>query len=164
MARAIADHFGYAHLELDSVFHQPGWTPLPEDEFRSQVTGFVSGDHWVVDGNYTAQGVGDIVWDHADTVVWMDLPRSIVMRRIVGRSLHRATTGVELWNGNTENLRNLFRRNPEENIVMWTWTRFDDIRDKYAERAADPRWSHVDVVRLRTQQQADDFLASLKAG
>ncbi|WP_188193780.1 hypothetical protein [Nonomuraea sp. SYSU D8015] len=33
---------------------------------------------WVVDGDYSL--VSDLVWSRADTVVWIDLPRHIVMR------------------------------------------------------------------------------------
>ena len=42
----------------------------------------VTGERWVIDGNYTSQ-VKDLVWARADTVVWLDLPRRTVMRRII---------------------------------------------------------------------------------
>jgi hypothetical protein len=35
---------------------------------------------WVIDGNYSR--VLDIVWARADTVVWLDLSRPVVMRRL----------------------------------------------------------------------------------
>ena len=37
LAAALADRLGIPHLELDSVFHQPGWRPLDGDEFRDRV-------------------------------------------------------------------------------------------------------------------------------
>ncbi|MGH3630823.1 MAG: hypothetical protein ACRDRL_25690 [Sciscionella sp.] len=72
-------------LELDSVFHQPGWVPLAREEFRRRVAAAVAGERWVIDGNYTSQ-VKDLVWARADTVVWLDLARRTVMRRITRRS------------------------------------------------------------------------------
>ena len=34
LASELAGRLGVPFLELDSVYHQPGWEPLPEDEFR----------------------------------------------------------------------------------------------------------------------------------
>ena len=87
------------------MFHQPGWEPLPEDEFRRVVEAAAAGDSWVMDGNYSA--VRPLVWARADTVVWLDLPRRTVMRQVIWRTLRRAVTRQELWNGNREPLRQL---------------------------------------------------------
>ena len=54
LARGLAARLGVPFLELDSVYHQPGWEPLAEDEFQRLVTQRVSADGWVVDGNYSA--------------------------------------------------------------------------------------------------------------
>jgi adenylate kinase family enzyme len=35
-ARQLAERHGFEHVELDGVFHQADWTPLPRDEFREQ--------------------------------------------------------------------------------------------------------------------------------
>ena len=90
VSRHLADRLGVAHVELDSIFHQAGWTELAPDEFRRRVGAVVSADGWVVDGNYTT--VQDLDWARADTVVWLDLPRRLVMRRVVVRTLRRALT------------------------------------------------------------------------
>ena len=34
VARELAASLAVPHLELDSAFHQPGWEPLPREEFR----------------------------------------------------------------------------------------------------------------------------------
>ena len=164
MAFALSDALGVPRLELDSIYHQPNWTPLPDEELRARVIDFVSGDRWVVDGNYTSQGVNDVVLDAADTVVWVDMPRRVVMQRVISRSFRRAASGEELWNGNTERWPNLFKLDPEENIILWAWTRFADTRAKYEDRLVEPRFSHLEVHRLRTPREADAFVRTLASG
>jgi adenylate kinase family enzyme len=119
LARELAAALEVPHVELDSVFHQPGWVPLPEDEFRRVVTAAAAGDGWVMDGNYSA--VRPIVGARADTVVWLDPPRRTVMRQVIWRTLRRAVTRQELWNGNRETLRNFLTWVPEDSVISWAW-------------------------------------------
>src|SRR5215475_11726512 len=69
LGRELAGRLAVPFVELDAIFHQPGWTPLPEDEFRRRVAEIAAGDGWVIDGNYSA--VQPLVWERADTVVWV---------------------------------------------------------------------------------------------
>jgi adenylate kinase family enzyme len=161
MARSLAASLDLPHLELDSVYHQPDWTPLPDDEFLSSVDTFTSQDGWVVDGNYNLHGVLDLAWSRADTVVWMNPPKRVVMAQVTRRTLTRGARRQELWNGNRESLWNLTRWDPEENIIRWTWTRFEPTRSRYESRTTDPQWSHLDIIHLRTRRDATDFLATL---
>lgn len=160
VARAVAEQLRCPHLELDSVFHQADWTPLPDDEFRSAVAAFVAGESWVVDGNYTSHGVNDLVLDRADTAVWLDPPKRTVMRRVIWRSIRRSATAEDLWNGNRERPANLVKWDPEDNIIRWTWTRFEHTRRKYEGRLADPRWQPLAVHRLRSDEDVAAFLAA----
>jgi len=43
LASAIAERLGVAHIELDGLFHQSGWTERPLDEFRAEVAEVVDG-------------------------------------------------------------------------------------------------------------------------
>ena len=81
MAAALARRLEVPHVELDAIFHQPGWTELEPGEFRSRVGERVGDPGWVVDGNYSS--VQDLVWARADSVVWLDLPLPVVAGRVV---------------------------------------------------------------------------------
>jgi adenylate kinase family enzyme len=139
------------------MFHQPGWVELAVDDFRKRVTEALTAPAWVVDGNYSA--VRDLVWQRADTVVWLDLPRRRVMYRIILRTVRRALTRERLWNGNREPLSNFYRLDPAKNIIRWTWVRYADYIERYDTAMQDPAYSHLTFVRLRSQHEVDAFLA-----
>ena len=147
LGAALAARLGADFLELDSVFHQYGWVPLPREEFRERVVAAVTGERWVIDGNYTSQ-VKDLVWARANTVVWLDLPRRTVMRRIIWRSFRRAAARTELWNGNRERWRNFFSLDKEESVIAWAWQTHAATRAKLEAAMADQGNSHLEFVRL----------------
>jgi adenylate kinase family enzyme len=159
VARAFAAELGLPHLELDGVFHQPDWQPLDNEEFRRVVSDFTAADGWVVDGNYSA--VTDIVWGRADTVIWVDPPRHRLMRQLVPRTLRRMATGTELWNGNRERWRYLFRR--DESILLYAWTNHHKLRARYESARADPENAHLTFVRLRTREETAALLRDLSS-
>jgi adenylate kinase family enzyme len=158
LARELAAILRVPHLELDSVFHQPGWAALPTGEFRARVAEFVARDGWVVDGNYSI--VRDLIWDRADTVAWLDLPRHLVMRRLVWRTLRRMATRQELWNGNREEWRNLLSLDPEKSIIMWAWTTHATNRTRFLAASQDPDNAHLTFIRLTSSRAIRRFLAS----
>lgn len=162
--RALADAMDVPFLELDSVFHQPGWRELPTDDFRERVAGFAAAsDGWVIDGNYS-KVQHPVVWPRADTVIWLDVPRARVMRQVVGRSVRRVVTRQELWNGNRERVRNLLAWDPEKSIIRWAWTRHHTFAAKFDAGRTDPRWSHLDFVRVRSRREAEALIEQVRAG
>lgn len=164
VSRELSARLDVPLLELDGVFHQPDWTELPDDQFRSRVAEFTDNDRWVVDGNYTSHGMRDVLWPKADSIVWLDMPKSVVMRRVVVRTIRRAASREELWNGNREPWTNLYSRDSEKNIVVWAWTRFDHVRNKYEQCMTDGTWAHAGINRLRTPGEVKRFLAPIEAG
>lgn len=161
VARELSARLGLPWLELDSVYHQEGWTPLDADEFRRRVADFVARPAWVVDGNYTSQGVADLVWPRADTIVWLDPSLPVVLSRVVRRTLRRVLTRQELWNRNREPWSNLFDPRPERNIIVWALTRHRPRRQTYTQMTADGTWDHLAVHRLRNQSDIDGFFTAL---
>jgi adenylate kinase family enzyme len=157
LARELAASLGVPHLELDGAFHQPGWEPLPKEEFRRLVTERTSQDGWVVDGNYSV--IRPIVWARADTVVWLDLPKRIVMWQVTRRTVSRAVTRKVLWNGNREPLSNFLSWVPEKSVISWAWHKHAKYRTQYAAAAADPANAHLTFIRLTSRRHVSRFLA-----
>lgn len=159
LAAAIAAALGVPHLELDAVFHQPGWQPLEPELFRARVAEFAGQDGWVTDGNYS--GVQDLVWQRADTVVWLDPPRRVVMRQLIARTLRRMITREELWNGNKESWRYLFCLDPDRSVLVWAWTAHRKYAQRYAEAQRDPANQHLAFIRVPDRRAADRLVAGL---
>lgn len=160
LARALAEKLGLTHIELDSLFHQPGWTPQDPEIFRMNLIDRMTAasEGWTICGNYKA-----VAWSttmpYADTVVWLDLPRSVIMRRVTTRTLRRAITREELWNGNREPLTNFYRWAPEKNIIRWSWTMHQQYRERYLAAMADGTWDHAEVHQLTSVEAVSEFLA-----
>lgn len=159
VATTLAGQLGVPHVELDALFHQPGWEPRDPEAFRADVAARTAGDGWVVDGNYDSKGVQDVVAPRVQLVVWLDLPHWLTLARVVGRTITRGFLRRELWNGNRESLASLFRRDPEDNIVLWTWRMWPNYHEQAMAAREDTRWAHAEVVRLTSQDEVDDFLA-----
>lgn len=166
IAAELADLIDASVIELDDLMHGPNWTPTPTPEFRAKVAAAISdaegpdgGGGWVTPGNY--RNVADMVQRRADTIVWLDLPRRTVTRRLVLRSIRRLVTRAEVCNGNRETLRNLLSRDPERNVVLWSWQHHDQYQEIYETYADGDFWSGADIHRLRSPSEVDALLASL---
>jgi adenylate kinase family enzyme len=145
LARRLATELGLPYVELDSLFHGPGWTRRPT--FVEDVTEFAAGDRWVTDSLGYADVV-DLLWDRADTLVWLDFPRWLCELRVLRRSLVRGALRSPLWNGNHESLIRMVR--DPEHPIRWTWQHYAAKRQLVLDRMDDPRWAHVSVVPLRS--------------
>jgi adenylate kinase family enzyme len=162
LARRLAKQLGLVYVELDAIHHLPGWAPIDSEDFLEQVAAWARSDRWVIDGNYRAVVVDGPVWARADTVVWLDLPRRTVMRQVIGRSVRRLIRREELWNGNKESWRDVFAWDPERSIIRWSWTQHGKYCDRYSTAMASPDLSHIEFVRLRSSNDIENWLGSLR--
>jgi adenylate kinase family enzyme len=157
LGRELAGRLAVPFVELDAIYHQPGWQPLLAEEFHRRVGSIVAGAGWVIDGNYSA--VRDVVWMRADTVIWFDLPRRTVMRQILMRTLCRLITRAELWNGNREPISGLVRLDPDRSIIRWAWTRHATYHRRFTAASTDPTYAHLSFIRIGSRADADRLLA-----
>jgi adenylate kinase family enzyme len=155
LGKALASRLDVPYVELDSIFHQPNWTELPDDEFQARVREAVAGDAWVVDGNYAA--VRPIVLGRATTVVWLDYSRARVMQQVIRRSAVRGITRQELWNGNREDPRTWL---DTDHPIRWAWTHHARKRTEYEARFRSPELAHLDVHRFRRPRETRAWLES----
>jgi adenylate kinase family enzyme len=160
VSRAIAARLGLTHVELDALFHGPNWSEPPPGEFEQRVTAALDGlegEGWVVDGNYRSR-IGGLVLEHADTIVWLDLPLGVCLRRIWRRTWRRIFTREELWDSkNRETLRNAFFAH--DSLFVWA------VKTHRRHQRDMPEWidrhPHLEVVHLRSKREVDRWLATI---
>ena len=152
LGRALAERLGVPYVELDALNHGPNWTEATPDDLRAKVEPIVAQDGWVVDGGYTSK-IGNLVFERADTVVWLDLPLHVWLPRLLLRTVRRIREREVLWNGNTESVRGAF--------LGWDALIPFALRAHFRRRREYPiELADLPVVRLRTQDDVDRFLAS----
>ncbi|WP_042148867.1 DNA topology modulation protein [Paucisalibacillus sp. EB02] len=97
---------------LDALFWKPGWVGTSKEEQSRVQHELVKQDEWIMDGNYG--GTMDIRLHKADTIIFLDIPRSTCLYRVIKRRLrYRNRTRPDMREGCEERL-NL-------DFVKWVW-------------------------------------------
>jgi adenylate kinase family enzyme len=157
MAASLAAKLGLEHVELDALYWEPGWTKADPEVFRRRVQSVAATDRWVMCGNYSK--VRDLVWQRADSVVWLDYPLAVTLMRLLRRTLRRVRSGEELWHGNRERFAAQFLSH--DSLFLWALETHSKHRATYPALLANERYRHLTAVRLRTPRAAQAWLDSL---
>jgi hypothetical protein len=153
LARALAARLGARHIERDA---------LGDDEapgFATQVGAAIgaAGSRWVFDGApYNAE---PLVYPHADTVVALDYPRRVVLRRVLSRS-------VRLWltrRGDGAHISPVppWRWWAPDHPVGWAAATHAARHAEIAELFARPELAHARRLRFTSPRRAAAWLAGL---
>jgi len=155
----LAEWLAVPFIELDGLYWEPGWLEAEREVFRERVRQAIAPESWVMAGNYRQQQQ-DVSWPVADTIIWLDLSMSTILRRCARRTWQRWRTQEVLYGGeNRENFR--------EHLMLWNTDKslFAHIVSTHRERrrfleaaAIDPRWAHLTFIRLRSQDEVDRWL------
>jgi adenylate kinase family enzyme len=150
-ARRISSILGVPHVEIDALFHGPGWQP--REAFVADVTAFAGEPNWVTEWQYGA--ARPLLLQRANLMVWLDLPRGLVMRQVITRTIRRRLSREELWNGNVEPGLWSVLTDPEH-IVRWSWSTHHHTARRVAE--ARKRRPDLPIVRLSTRAAIEGWL------
>ncbi len=162
LARDIAQRTGRVHIDLDDHHWLPGWQMRTRDDFRARVAavldGLPHGRQWVVSGNYSA--VQDIVWPRAHTLLALDYAAARVFWQLLRRTLARCLWRQPVCNGNIETFdKSLLSK---DSILLWFfkthWRRQRTLRALIENPGV---YAHLRIVRLRSPQQARQWLTTL---
>jgi adenylate kinase family enzyme len=156
-ASSLAAKLNVPHVELDALHWEPHWK-IPELEvFRDRVRRVVDGERWVIDGNYSK--VRDLVWERADTVIWLDYAFPLIFARLLRRTVARVFSREQLWNGNRERFAEQFLS--RDSLFLWAIKSYPRYRVTIPAALAAEDHSHIRVVRLGAPRDARRWLAGL---
>jgi len=159
LAARVAETLALNYIELDALHWGQNWTPAKEDVFFARVEKETRSPNWVVAGNYSA--VRPITWRRADAVVWLDYSFHIVFWRLFTRTIRRAVTQEELWNGNCEKFWWHLKLWSEESLFHWLFKTYWRRKREYPQLLAQPEHQHLELFHFRNPVETDRWLESL---
>jgi len=112
-ALALGARTGLPVVHLDREYWRPGWVEPPKEAWEARVRDLIARPRWIHDGNYG--GTLDARLAAADTCVFLDLPRTTCLARVVRRRIALGgRTRPDVTEGCPERLT--------WDFVRWIWT------------------------------------------
>lgn len=154
-SRALSALTGLPLIHLDIYFWKPGWVEPTEDEWRERQRGLLSGDEWIIDGNYHA--TLDLRLERADTVVYLDTPWWVCAGRALVRGVRKRPAGFQLPNGCDESA---WRRWHDEWWLVWRIWRVRRSERQHEFETMSRHGDHVALYVLRSKRAVREFLSA----
>lgn len=138
-------------FHLDVLYWNPGWVETPKPAWRKTVEELVRRETWILDGNYS--GTLDLRLEACDTVVFLDVARTLCLWRVLKRAtMYRRGGRPDMAEGCREKL--------DLQFMLWIWSYPKRTRPKVLELLNRCSQSKT-VIRLRTQAEMERFLAKV---
>ena len=127
------------------------WTPAPRRQAVDALASAVARERWIIDGNFLFEE-GDGRFDRADTVVFLDLPRRVCVRRVLSRRIRdRGRSRPDLPKGALEGF--------DLDLLRWIW-RYPSVTRPRVLRLLGRLPEGVSLHHLRTPAEVRAFLES----
>ena len=150
-AKELGSALDIETIHLDSFYWKPNWTPTEPDEWAGTLNRLLARESWVMDGNYPDSLAFRL--KYADTAIFLERSRIQSLVRCVGRYLkYRGQSRPELAPGCTEKI--------DLDFLRWIWNYPRDVKPRIAQALESQ--PNVDVVLLRGDSEARDYLSSLR--
>jgi adenylate kinase family enzyme len=151
LARWLGEILGLPVIHLDVEHWRPGWVEPPKEEWRRRVGELVTGESWVMDGNYG--GTMEARMAACDAVIFLDLPRALCVWRVFKRVVtYRKNTRPDMAEGCHEKL--------DFKFLLWVWGYPKRTRPKVV-RLLEAHRGTKEIFWLRSRAEVEDFLARL---
>jgi adenylate kinase family enzyme len=153
-ARRLCDSTGIELIHLDKVFWRPNWVETQKDEWRETVENLLKKESWIMDGNYS--GTIEMRIAACDTVVFLDLPRTTCVRRVIKRSLfYKGSNRPDMAEGCPEKLDLEFLK-----FLKWIWDYPTRSKPK-VEALLKQYQGTKNIFRLTTTKEIENFFVNL---
>lgn len=151
LAKALSRKLGLPFIPTDDLYWKPNWQSVSSADLRVPLEKITRAPCWVLDGNF--DGLRELVWARADTILWLDYPRYSIVPRLVRRNLGWYISKEPVWSGNTMILGRALSG------VRHGLRSYDAKRRNY------PSWlkvySQAQTVRFRHPRETASWLKSL---
>ena len=148
-SRRLGERLGLPVVHLDRHHWKPGWTEPTREEWVALQAELLTGDAWIVDGNFG--GTFDLRFARADTVIVLTLPPLRCVAGVLRRWATHFGRDVQAT-GCPEHV--------DLGFLRWIWRYPKDSRPRL-DAAIERHRAHLRVVELRSRREAAAFLDEL---
>ncbi|MBI2332791.1 MAG: adenylate kinase [Chloroflexi bacterium] len=159
LAKQLADKLALDFVELDALHWEPNWQEADLLIFRERVEKATASNGWVVAGNYSV--VRDIIWSRAEAILWLDYPFHIVFWRLLTRTIRRAVTREELWNGNRESFWWHLKLWSEESLFHWLFKTYWRRKRETPILLSRPEYKHLEPLHFHHPHEVERWLEKI---
>ena len=133
---------------LDKFYWRAGWTKPSEEEWLKTVNELISGDSWILDGNFGGTMAKRV--ERCDTIIFLDMPRLLCLWRVTKRRLlYRQRSRPDMAEGCNEKL--------DREFISWVWNYSHRSRPRVIKLLNENSESKK-VVWLRSKADVERFL------
>lgn len=154
LARKLAQKCDIPCFHLDDLYWLPNWNNLPDDEFIATVNKIAMSDRWIIEGNYRA--VRNVVWNRADTLIWLDYSLPLVFTRLVKRTIFRLIKKEVICNGNRETLLKTFSK---DSILLWCLHTHSRRKREFPIVLQQPEFQHLQVIKFKNPRECKRWMS-----
>ncbi|SDE66220.1 AAA family ATPase [Limimaricola pyoseonensis] len=152
LARRMGEITHLPVVHVDHVHWAPGWVERSRAEKTALCAEIHARPEWIFEGNHSASFEERLA--RADTVIWLDLPVGLRLRRLAWRSLRD-------WGRHRPDMAPGCRERPSPEFLRWVWATRATMRAKL-------RWFYKQVphdkdrYHLRSRAEVAAFLDGLR--
>ncbi|MEW6092766.1 MAG: AAA family ATPase [Chloroflexota bacterium] len=158
LAKTIASRLHVPHIELDAYHWEPNWVEAPREETRQRVEAAVREPAWVTDGNYGF--LRDIVWAHAQVVIWLDYPLPLILWRLWWRTWRRVIEKENLWGTNYEKFWPQFFS--KDSLFLWAFRTYKLRKKTYTVLLSSPEYPHLKIYHFKNPRDTEAWLGTIR--
>ncbi|OCA90027.1 MULTISPECIES: DNA topology modulation protein [unclassified Bacillus (in: firmicutes)] len=152
LARQLGGKLNINVYHLDSLFWKPKWVGIPKEEQIQVQNELVTKEYWIIDGNYSS--TMDIRLNVADTIIFLDIPRTICIYRAFKRMLqYRNKTRPDMGEGCEERFSFEF--------LKWIWEYPKKQKPKILNRLKQLA-EDKEIIILKSKGEVERFYEKIK--
>lgn len=138
-------------IHLDQLYWRPNWVEHSKDEWRKTVEETVKGEEWIMDGNFS--GTMEIRMAACDTVIFLDLPRTVCVWRILKRvAFYKKGSRPDMAEGCDERF--------DWEFLKWVWDYSNRTKPK-VEGLLKKFQNEKNILRVKSNKDVESFFSNV---
>lgn len=144
-------------IDIDELHWKPNWQSTPSAQLIPKIEKEIWGEpRWIISGNY--RETMPTTMPQATCVIWLDYPLTLLLRRMLKRTIIRVITQQEICNGNKETIKGTFFE--KNNLFSYTIRTYPKRKQQFPQIIK--TYPHLKFIQIKSPKQLEKFIYKLQ--